>query len=88
MNTTMGMTDVIAEIAKLPTDWHKAGSVSMAVLEAIAGYAGDGQISHTAETGTGKTTLLFSHLSADHKVFAHDTDDGSLRLVRRSPLLR
>ena len=88
MASMTGKNEIIAEIAKLPVNWHRVGSVSIPVLEAIAAHTGTGRIGHTAETGTGKTTLLFSHISADHKVFAHDTDDESMSLVRASPLLR
>jgi hypothetical protein len=47
-------------------------------------------IRRSLETGTGKTTLLLSHLSERHRV--HTRDDGgagdSLAQVRASPLLR
>ncbi len=46
-------------------------------------------MTHTAETGTGKSTLFFSHLSTDHNVFTRDDrgDGNSLRQVVESPLL-
>jgi hypothetical protein len=78
--------DLVDEIARLPGDWHGAGSVSPNVLRAIASYAGRiGTIQHSVETGSGKTTLLFSHLSADHVVFAMDAGQSMSR-VRNSPL--
>ncbi len=46
------------------------------------------QIRHSVETGSGATTLLFSHLSEHHTVFAADGGSGSIANVRRSPLLR
>lgn len=61
----------IDEIAKLPPDWHGAGSLSSDALRAIARHAEKiGVIKSTVETGAGKTTLLFSHLSSHHTVFA------------------
>src|SRR5262249_38365793 len=81
---------LIADIGRLPEDWHKAGSVSTQVLGAIARLAVDRRIEHSLETGSGKTTLLLSHLSADHTVFAiehyGDEDTGSITNVRKSRL--
>jgi len=81
---------LIADIGRLPEDWHKAGSVSTRVLGAIARRAVDRRIEHSLETGSGKTTLLLSHLSADHTVFAiehyGDEDTGSITNVRKSRL--
>jgi hypothetical protein len=45
-------------------------------------------IRNSAETGSGASTLLFSHLSENHTVFALDDNSGSVVNVRRSPLLR
>jgi len=74
-------------IAALPADWHAAGTMGASVLHAIARHAAKRQVLRSAETGSGKTTLLFSHLSAEHKVFALEGDDGSITVVRNSPLL-
>lgn len=81
--------EVLHEIERLPQDWHGAGSLSADVLRAIVRYATRMNLTRTAETGTGKSTLLFSHLSPHHKVFARDdTGDGdSLRQVQDSALL-
>lgn len=82
------MDDVLASIASLPLDWHGAGTVSNRVLRAIVEHY-PRPLAHSAETGTGRTTLLFGHLSGDHVVFAKDdTGNGdSLNLVRDSSLL-
>lgn len=79
--------DALAAICALPNDWHGAGTVSNRVLEAIARYC-EGGLSHSVETGTGRTTLLISHLSRDHTVFAkQDRGDGdSFDRVHASPL--
>jgi hypothetical protein len=68
-------------------DLHGAGTVSAAALGAIAQHAGARTIRYSAETGCGATTLLLSHLSEQHTVFALDVG-GSVSNVRRSPLLR
>ncbi len=83
-------SQLLADIAKLPADWHGAGSLRSDVLSAIARHAACREIRHSAETGTGRSTLLFSHLSPDHLVFtADDRGNGdSLDRVRQSPLLR
>lgn len=76
----------IDEIAKLPSEWHGAGSVSPRVLQRIAEHAAQiGTIDRSAETGCGKTTLLFSRLSSHHVVFTIDAG-GSVSQVRTSPL--
>ena len=79
-------TEVVGQIAGLPDDWHRAGTVGTSVLEAIVRHASHvGPIQHSVETGSGKTTLLFSHLSAHHIVFAVDAG-GSISQVKHSPL--
>jgi hypothetical protein len=73
------------EIARLPADWHGAGSVSPGVLRRIAHAAAERPLRRSVETGSGRTTLLLSHLSAHHTVFAVDAG-GSMSQVRNSPL--
>lgn len=82
--------EALGAIERLPEDWHGAGSLGPDVLRAIAGYAAQRSVIHTAETGTGKSTLLFSHLSPHHTVFAvDDTGAGdSLAAVMSSEILR
>jgi len=77
---------ILAEIAALPADWHGAGSLAPPVLEAIVRHCSRIRVEHSAETGSGRSTLLFSHLSAHHEVFALD-DGGSITRVLESPLL-
>jgi hypothetical protein len=78
----------MADIDALPADWHGAGSVSRAVLEALQRHAAGAR--RSMETGTGRTTLLLSHMSDAHTVFTKEDegDGGSLGAVRSSPLLR
>ena len=82
---TVPGANLVADIAALPKQWHGAGTVSDRVLTALARY----HPAFSVETGTGRTTLLFSHLSGRHIVFTkEDAGDGdSLDAVRTSPLL-
>jgi len=83
------IADVLEQVQRLPNDWHGAGSLTSDVLRAMCRHIERRRLSHTAETGTGKSTLLLSHLSPDHKVFTRDDrgDGDSLRQVSDSPLL-
>lgn len=84
------LSDLLRRIVALPLDWHGAGTVSPIVLEALRRHAtAGGEIRNSVETGTGRTTLLLSHLSRNHLVFTQD-DSGeydSLSRVRASELL-
>jgi hypothetical protein len=80
--------EVRRRIAEVGPSLHTAGTFSARTLEAIARAAGKRKIHHSAETGSGASTLLFSHLSEQHTVFALDAGSGSITNVRRSPLLR
>ena len=64
---SLSLDQLVAEISRLPADWHLAGTMSESVLRAIARYSNKGGFAWSVETGSGKTTLLFSHLSRDHK---------------------
>ena len=80
--------EIRRRIAEVGPSLHTAGTFSARTLEAIARAAGKRKIHHSAETGSGASTLLFSHLSPQHTVFALDNGSGSVTNVRRSPLLR
>ena len=82
----MNLEQVLNEIKKLPEEWHKAGTVPIAVLDALAKHLDNRTVLHSIETGSGKTTLLFSHISQDHTVFSVDAGN-SISVVRNSPLL-
>jgi methyltransferase family protein len=81
--------DLLAEISGLPDDWHKAGHMGERILNKIVQHAENRRIANSAETGTGRTTLLLSHMSSNHTVFAYDDAlaGGSLSAVQSSPLL-
>jgi len=82
--------DLLGEITKLPENWHGAGSCGSVPLRAMATQGQARRIIHSAETGVGKSTLLFSHVSQQHTVFAVDDTGGtnSLAKVCASPLLK
>lgn len=81
--------DLLRDILALPENWHRAGSCGRLPLRAMALY-GHSPVAHSAETGVGRSTLLLSHLSQHHTVFALD-DTGlwdSLSKTQTSPLLK
>lgn len=84
----IGGTPAIAERVKaLGNHWHGDGTVSSEVIDAIDQHAARyGPIAHSVETGTGRTTLVLSHHSSNHLVFALD-DGDTLARVQGSPLL-
>ncbi|MBF0386741.1 MAG: class I SAM-dependent methyltransferase [Candidatus Omnitrophica bacterium] len=77
----------IQAIEALPGNWHACGTISNSVLRVIVKHALSlGEIKHSLETGSGRSTLLFSHLSEDHLVFALDVGESVCK-VRSSALL-
>ena len=79
--------EVLKQIVQVQAVLHGAGTMSGEALTAIARHASRRRIQRSVETGCGATTLLLSHLSEQHTVFALDIG-GSVANVRRSPLLR
>ena len=79
---------VLAEIIEAAPSLHLAGTFSRRTLEALFFHASQSRISHSAETGSGASTLLFSNLSEHHTVFAVDEGTESVRAVKASSLLR
>ncbi len=84
---TPPLQEVLREIVRVQTVLHGAGTMSNDALRAVARHASGRKVRRSVETGCGATTLLLSHLSANHTVFALDLG-GSVTNVRRSPLLR
>jgi hypothetical protein len=82
-----GLRELLDAIERLPSDWHGAGTLGAPALRAIADHAKPLELRHSLETGVGRSTLLLSHCSPDHRVFALDHGD-SLRRTRESRLLR
>jgi predicted O-methyltransferase YrrM len=80
------ISSIIDRIAELPADWHGSGTVSPNALRSIAELAEKcGIIQNSIETGSGFTTILFSHLSRNHVVFAMDYGE-SISNVRKSAI--
>ncbi len=85
MNTS-DLESIVDQIVDLPPEWHAAGSMSPKILRAMAKHCADKNIERSVETGVGKSTLLLSQVSANHKVFAID-GGGSLTATRQCRLL-
>lgn len=79
--------EIVEQIVEITPGLHTAGTFPAKVLRTIAKYLSARSIECSAETGSGASTLLFSHFSRDHTVFADDTG-GSVRNTQQSPLLR
>src|SRR4051794_27833732 len=79
---------VLAEVVTVAPELHKAGTFSAATLHAIVRHACARPVQHSVETGSGASTLLFSHVSPHHTVFAIDAGTNSIRGIESSPLLR
>jgi Methyltransferase domain len=90
LNCTLdpSLDEICRRIAEVAPGLHSAGTFSPRTFNAIARAAGNRTIHHSVETGSGASTLLFSHLSSHHTVFASDGGSGSVTNVRRSPSLR
>ena len=78
---------LLRRIAEALPYLHRAGTLSLRVLTAVAEYVQGSVVRHSVETGVGASTLLLSHLSDDHTVFCWPDDESTLN-VKRSPLLR
>jgi hypothetical protein len=86
--TDCSLDEIRRRIEEIAPSLHTAGTFSARAFHAIARHARKRRILHSVETGSGASTLLLSHLSAQHTVFALDGGSGSIANVRRSPLLR
>jgi hypothetical protein len=87
VDDTPPLDEILPAILEIAPGLHGAGTFSARELTAIARHARTREIQCSAETGSGASTLLFSHLSRRHTVFALDGGSGSVAHVRRSPLL-
>jgi hypothetical protein len=79
------ITEILKGLAALPANWHGAGCLEMPNLEGLARHASTRKIRRSVETGTGKSTLLLSHLSEHHLCFSLDDAknlQGTLSLQR------
>jgi hypothetical protein len=80
------LEEICVRIAEIAPSLQSAGTLSRRAFEALFRHATKRRIDHSAETGAGATTLLLSHLSKNHTVFALDAG-GSITNVRCSGLL-
>lgn len=71
--------------------WHRGHAFPTPILREIEALL-PSSVERSAETGCGKSTILFSNLSADHRVFALDDreagDESSVRFFEDCPLGR
>jgi hypothetical protein len=79
---------ICRQIIEVAPGLHTAGTFSARTLGAIARAVDKLEIHNSVETGSCASTLLFSHISEHHTVFALDGGSGSVTNIRRSPLLR
>jgi hypothetical protein len=79
---------VVERIIEVAPGLHTAMTLPPKALRAMARHLGRRPIHNSAETGSGASTLLFSHFSRNHTVFAEDAGSGSIRNVEASRLLR
>ena len=84
----MTFDEILPRISEVGQSLHSAGTFSPRTFDAIAKAARKKRIHNSAETGSGASTLLLSHLSERHTVFALDGGSGSVVNVLESPLLR
>ncbi len=80
--------EIVERIVEIAPGLHTATTFPTKVLRAIARRLAERPLQRSAETGSGASTLLFSHFSSNHTVFADDAGSGSLRNVEVSPLLK
>lgn len=81
------LAETIKRIQKLPDDWHDEGPLnSIEVLEAFIKNATKLPFRKSMETGTGKSTLLLSHMSSNHLVFTSQ-NGNSYKAVSNSDIL-
>lgn len=81
--------EVLQEIEKLSPDWYESDPAAMPNLNKLIFHVENHlkqPIENSLETGCGRTTLLLSHLSANHTVFAMENDE-CLPMVRSSDIL-
>lgn len=83
----LSLEQILEQIAEIAPSLHSAGTLSCEVLRALFRHAAKRRIDYSAQTGSGATTLLLSHLSKDHTVFALDAGDASITNVKDSALL-
>lgn len=74
------------EIVRVAPGLHGSGTFDIPTLEALIRHTGGRNITCSAETGSGASTLVLSHRSSRHIVFSVDAGN-SITAVRESGLL-
>src|SRR5258708_25727799 len=88
MMSVPDQTAIFEAVQKLGNDWHQAGSFPNSVLEEFLQIGRVTPLIRTLETGCGRSTLLFSHISRHHDVFALGTSGGSAEAATDDSYLR
>lgn len=78
---------LLSDILEVSTSLHPGDTLSPKVLQGIVKHVATRPIHYSAETGSGGSTLLLSHLSEQHTVFAIDDANRSISTIRGSLLL-
>jgi hypothetical protein len=78
--------ELIAQILAASRGLHASGSMSAPALLCLTRHLRGRAIDRSAETGTGATTLILSHISRRHEVFTVNIDESMSRVLE-SPLL-
>ena len=86
MNTEKTAAKTINQIRDLPSEFTPWGTVRSKVLDTLFELSPENLYDYSVETGTGRTTLLLSHLSKKHIVFSLTTFE-QLGNVQESNLL-
>jgi hypothetical protein len=84
----MSLGNILPAIKLAAPSLHKAGTFPGKTFDALIDHLSRHKIVNSLETGSGASTLLFSHLSEHHTVFALDGGNQSINSVRNNPLLQ
>lgn len=68
MAAEIAFEETIRRIVEVAPGLHNADTFSARVFDAMVRHAQRRPIQHSVETGAGNSTLLLSHLSAQHTV--------------------
>jgi hypothetical protein len=92
MDTTTPISDEMGSFSDRYAGAHRSGSFTTETMREIERLVCQLEMNHTAETGCGKTTILFSQLSAEHTIFTVDDrqygEESSLGFVLDYPKTR
>ena len=81
------INSIISSIRQAAPNLHRAGTFPGKTFDALVHHLTRQKISQSVETGSGASTLIFSHLSQHHTVFAVDEGNESISNTRSHALL-